>query len=174
MWVEDDVVDAEVEGVEALLPRGAGGGEASADGAQEAARGGAGGGGVEAFEHGLGGAVRGVARGRAVREEGVDVLVLARRGRHRIGLETAGGGDGWMVRGECEVGGRRRRVRWKENGGEGAFIGGGGPGRRGDAAVDDEGTGVGGRTIGTQGTSKMILSVFTLPQVNRILDFFYV
>jgi hypothetical protein len=56
-----------------------------------------------------------------------------------------------MVRGECEVGGRRRRVRWKENGGEGAFIGGGGPGRRGDAAVDDEGTAVGGRTRGTQG-----------------------
>ena len=147
VWVEDDVVDAEVEGAEALLPRGAGGGEASADGAQEAARGGAGGGGVEAFEHGLGGAVRGVARGRAVREEGVDVLVLARRGRHRIGLETAGGGDGWMVRGECEVGGRRRRVRWKENSGEGAFIGGGGLGRRGDAA----GTAVGGRTRLQQG-----------------------
>lgn len=59
-----------------------------------------------------------------------------------------------MVRGECEVprwgGVRRRRVRWKGNGGEGAFIGGGGPGRRGDAAVDDEGTARG--SVGGQWT----------------------
>lgn len=96
MWVEDDVVDAEVEGAEALLPRGAGGGEASADGAEEAARGGAGGGGVEALEHGLGGAVRGVARGRAVREEGVDVLVLARRCRHRISRVGEREMTGWF------------------------------------------------------------------------------
>jgi len=76
--VEEDVVDAEVEGAEAVLPHGTVGGEVPADCAEEAGHSGAGGRGVEALEHGLGGAVRGVAGGHAVREEGVDVLVLAR------------------------------------------------------------------------------------------------
>lgn len=111
-------MDAEVEGSEAILPRGGVGSEAPADGAEEAARGGAGGGGVEALEHGLGGPVRGVARGRAVRQEGVDVLVLARRRRRHwfppawTGLEI--GGDGWMDGCfECEVvGGRGGEGKW--------------------------------------------------------------
>nr|CAB3463568.1 unnamed protein product [Digitaria exilis] len=122
--VKDDVVDAEVEV----------GGESPADGAEQAARRGAGGGGVEALEHGLGGAVRGVPRGRALRQEGVDVPVLDRRRRHSASL----GLTDWLV--EREMDGTRRR--WK--GGEGekkmagregalAFI-------EGDAAVDDGGT----------------------------------
>lgn len=94
-------MDAEVEGPEAILPRGGVGGESPADGAEQAARGGAGGGGVEALEHGLGGAVRGVARGRAVRQEGVDVLVLVRWRRHWspawIGCWWAGSGTQWKV-----------------------------------------------------------------------------
>jgi len=99
-------VDAEVEGAEAVLPRGGVDGEPPADGAEEAARGGAGGGGVEALEHGLGGAVRGVARGRAVRQEGIDVLVLAPWRRHSASAHISWwarfadkrDGDGWMVR----------------------------------------------------------------------------
>jgi hypothetical protein len=68
--IEDDVVDAEVEGAEAFLP-GGGAGEAAADGAEEAAGVGAGGGVLEALEHGLGCAVRRVAGGRARRQEGL-------------------------------------------------------------------------------------------------------
>ncbi|KAG8084627.1 hypothetical protein GUJ93_ZPchr0010g8084 [Zizania palustris] len=47
------------------IPPGDGVGEAAAHGAEEAAGVGAGGGGLEALEHGLGGAVRRVAGGRA-------------------------------------------------------------------------------------------------------------
>jgi len=105
-----------VEGAEAVLPHGTVGGEVPADCAEEAGHSGAGGRGVEALEHGLGGAVRGVARGRAVRQEGIDVLVLAPWRRHSasawIGwwarFADKRNGDGWMVR----VGG------WKEGDGE--------------------------------------------------------
>lgn len=140
-------MDAEVEGAEAILPRGGVRGESSADGAEQASRGGAGGGGVEALQHGLGGAVRGVARGPAVRQEGIDVLVLDRWRRH---LPSAW--IGWWARSGTQSrrwidgsGGGWKDGDGEENGGEGAcssFIGGGGggPGRRGDAAVDDGGT----------------------------------
>lgn len=88
MGVELDVVDAEVEGAEAFLPGGTVGGEASADSAEEASRGGPGGGFVEVLEHGLGGGVGGVARDGAVGEEGIDVLVLARHLLGEIGEES--------------------------------------------------------------------------------------
>lgn len=146
VWVEDDVVDAEVEGAEAVLPRGAGGGEASADGAKEASCGGARGGGMEALEHGLGGAIRGVSRRRAVREEGVNVLVLARQRRHMSRASDWSGDHGWRRRTDgWAEGGRKERdseVERKWQRACSAFIGGGGPGRRGDAAVDEEGAGV--------------------------------
>lgn len=86
--VELDVVDAEVVGAEAFLPGGAVVGEASADGAEEASRGGSRGGFVEALERGLGRGVGGVAGDGAVGEEGIDVLVLARHWRGRRSEES--------------------------------------------------------------------------------------
>jgi hypothetical protein len=90
VWVELDVVDAEVVGAEAVLPGGGALGEASAYSAEEASRGGSGGRSVEALEHGLGGVVGGVAGDGAVGEEGIDVLVLARHWFRRSEVGRSG------------------------------------------------------------------------------------
>lgn len=139
--VEDDVVDAEVVGAEALeAGRGAAGGEAAPDGAEEPPGLGARGRRVQPLQHGLGGAVRRVARRRARRQERLHAL---RRRSHsgsdgRSGCEARVGRQaGGEVR--CEVN------EVDSNGGEEAGWIYRGPARGGGAkgldvvAVDDEG-----------------------------------